>query len=287
MLNWDVNAVRVPLNEACWNGESYVNPAYAGANYQSAIEAYVHQLNANGLVAILDLHWTDGAYTGPSAGCSSAQAVCQKPMPDAAQAIPFWTSVANAFKGNDAVILEMFNEPFPDGNQDTVAGWTCWRDGGTCAGQSYQAAGMQTLVNAVRATGATNVIALGGLQYSNALSQWLTFKPTDPLSNLAAAWHVYNFNLCNNVTCYDSRVGVVAAQVPVLATEIGDSTCDAAFLNPLMNWLDARQTGYLAWTWDTWGAACGAIARLSGPPPDSGTPTTFGQIYKTHLGLLP
>ena len=22
--SWDVNAVRVPLNEACWNGESYV-----------------------------------------------------------------------------------------------------------------------------------------------------------------------------------------------------------------------------------------------------------------------
>jgi endoglucanase len=31
MLTWDVNAVRAPLNEACWNGESCVNPAYAGA----------------------------------------------------------------------------------------------------------------------------------------------------------------------------------------------------------------------------------------------------------------
>ena len=63
-----VNAVRVPLNEACWNAESYVNSAYAGANYQSAIEAYVNLLNENGIVAILDLHWTDGAYSGPSSG---------------------------------------------------------------------------------------------------------------------------------------------------------------------------------------------------------------------------
>ena len=99
MKKWDVNAVRVPLNEACWNGESYVNPAYAGASYQNAIKAYVHLLNANGIVAILDLHWTDGAYTGPSSGCSSAQAVCQKPMPDAAQSIPFWTSVAHDVQG--------------------------------------------------------------------------------------------------------------------------------------------------------------------------------------------
>ena len=26
MKSWDINAVRVPLNEACWNGESYVDP---------------------------------------------------------------------------------------------------------------------------------------------------------------------------------------------------------------------------------------------------------------------
>ncbi len=30
MKNWGVNAVRVPLNEACWNAESYVSSAYAG-----------------------------------------------------------------------------------------------------------------------------------------------------------------------------------------------------------------------------------------------------------------
>ena len=91
-----------------------MNSAYAGANYISAIKAYVSLLNANGMVAILDLHWTDGAYTGPGSGCSSAQATCQKPMPDAAQAIPFWTSVASTFKGNDAVIFDLFNEPYPD-----------------------------------------------------------------------------------------------------------------------------------------------------------------------------
>ena len=35
MKSWGINAVRVPLNEACWNGESYVNSAYAGANYRT------------------------------------------------------------------------------------------------------------------------------------------------------------------------------------------------------------------------------------------------------------
>jgi hypothetical protein len=33
---------------------------------------------------------------------------------------------------------------------------------------------MQSLVNAVRATGAINVIMAGGLTWTNDLSQWLT-----------------------------------------------------------------------------------------------------------------
>src|SRR5580704_19318419 len=37
MKSLGINAVRVPLNEACWNGESYVKPAFAGATYQAAI----------------------------------------------------------------------------------------------------------------------------------------------------------------------------------------------------------------------------------------------------------
>ena len=68
MRTWDINAVRMPLNEACWDAESYVDPAYAGPAYRHAIEAYVHLLNANGIVAVLDLHWSDGRYTGPGAG---------------------------------------------------------------------------------------------------------------------------------------------------------------------------------------------------------------------------
>src|SRR5215470_8202246 len=71
MKEWGVNAVRVPLNEACWNGESYVKPQFRGANYRRAVGAYVRLLNRNGMVAILDLHWTDGAYSGPSAGCEA------------------------------------------------------------------------------------------------------------------------------------------------------------------------------------------------------------------------
>lgn len=268
---WRTNAVRVPMNEDCWLNINGAPAAYSGLTYQQAIKSYVNLLNQNGLYAILELHWT---------APGTQKATGQQPMLDRDHSVTFWTQVAAAFKGNDAVIFEPHNEPYPDGNNDTAAAWRCWRDGGTCSGMSFQAAGMQEIVTAIRGTGATNVIALGGVQYSNALSQWLTYKPTDSLNNLVAAWHVYNFNVCNNGTCWNNTAGVVAAQVPVVATEIGDDSCNASFMNSLMSWLDAHNSGYLAWTWDTWGTACGDIALISD---FAGTPTTYGQIYKTHL----
>jgi endoglucanase len=286
MKNWGVNAVRVPLNEACWNSESYVNSAYAGANYQAAIKAYVSLLNNNGMVAILDLHWTDGLYTGNSAGCSSAEATCQKPMPDTAQSVPFWTSVASTFKGNNAVIFDLFNEPYPsraDNNNETE-GWQCWLNGGSsCIGISYSVAGMQTLVNAVRGTGASNVIMLGGLEYSNDLTQWLTYKPTDADGNLAASWHSYNFNTCSTQSCWTSQVAPVIAQVPVITGEFGEGDCADTYVNPLMTWLDSQSTSYLAWAWNA------DFNCSSGPgliTDYGGDATAYGAGVESHLQAL-
>jgi endoglucanase len=282
-----VNAVRVPLNEACWNGESYVDSAYAGTNYIDAIKAYVSLLNSNGIVAILDLHWTDGLYTGDSSGCSSAEAVCQKPMPDSAESVPFWTSVANTFKGNDAVIFDLFNEPYPEraDNSNETEGWQCWLNGGSdCVGISYQVAGMQTLVNAVRSTGANNVIMLGGLEYSNDLTQWLQYEPTDPDGNLVASWHSYNFNTCNSQSCWTSQLAPVIAKVPVIAGEIGENDCAGTYIDPLTTWLESENTSFLAWAWNA------DFACSSGPgliTDYTGTPTAYGAAYEAILQALP
>jgi endoglucanase len=284
MKSWThVTAVRVPLNEACWNAESYVNPAFAGASYINAVKAYVSLLNANGLVVILDLHWTDGLYTGNSAGCSSAQATCQKPMPDAAQAIPFWTSVASTFKGNNAVIFDLFNEPYASrATGDTTTGWQCWLNGGTCPGIGYPVAGMQGMVNAVRSVGATNVLMLGGEEYSNDLSQWLTYEPTDPDGNLVASWHSYSGNTCNTQSCWTAQVAPVMAKVPVIVGEMGESDCGGSYMNSLTSWLGTENTGYLAWTWDAWGGCSNVLITDY-----AGDPTAFGAAYKAILQALP
>jgi endoglucanase len=286
MQSWHVNAVRVPLNEACWNGESYILPQYRGVPYRQAVEAYVRLLNLNGMVAILDLHRTDGAYTGPSSACSSAQALCQKPMPDAAQSIPFWTSVAQAFSGNNAVIFDLFNEPYPEeatGGSESE-GWQCWlRGGSACAGISYKVAGMQSLVTAVRSVGAKNVIMLGGLNWANDLTGWLANEPADPDHNLAASWHSYMHNSCNSVPCWNSQVAPVIAKVPVIAGEIGETDCADTYMRPLMTWLDAQSTGYLAWAWDANSPCSGGPSLITSY---AGAPTAYGAGYLSHLQSL-
>ena len=282
MKTWNVRSVRIPLNEDCWLG-TFGTPS--GATYQQAVKAFVDLLVANGINPILDLHWNHGAYTGPASACADVNATCQKPMPDAQFAPMFWTQVANMFKGNNAVVFDLFNEPFPDAANNfsnATAAWTCVRDGGTCAGITYQVAGMQSLVNAVRATGAANVIMTAGLTWTNDLTQWLAFKPTDPAGNLVASWHSYNFNGCINTTCWDATIGTTAAQVPVVAGEIGQNTCAHDYIDQVMTWADAHGVGYLAWTWNAWGV-CPSNGNVL-IDDFAGTPTaTFGQGFKAHL----
>jgi hypothetical protein len=254
------------MNEDCWLGINGINSAYAGANYQNAIKGYVNLLNANGLYAILDLHW---------AAAGSKQADSQPPMADMDHSPTFWSQVANAYKGNNAVIFELFNEPFG-------ISWSCWRDGGNCS--SFNVAGMQTLVNSVRATGASNVILAGGLDWSNDLSQWNAYRPSDPLNNLGAAWHVYDFNGCMTVSCYNSQGAPVVASVPLVVTETNSTNCDATWWNALFNWLDSHGASYTAWTWNTWGSSCSDFSLIS---TYAGATNWSGNVYKQHLAGLP
>lgn len=271
--SWKIQAIRLPLNEDCWLGiNGYPAASYTAATYQQTIESYVNLLTTNNIIVILDLHWSAPGTT---------QANKQLGMPDLDHAPAFWTSVANAFKSNSSVIFDLYNEPF-------TTSWACWRNGSTvasaspCTDVAFPVAGMQTLVTTVRATGATNVLMLGGLAYSNDLSQWLANEPTDPLNSLAASFHLYNFNTCDYVNCWVVNVAPVAAKVPVIAGEIGENDCAATFINMAMNWLDQEGIGYLAWAWNTYN--CGNFPALVSDY--SGTPTAYGQGYKAHLSDL-
>ena len=124
----NVNTVRVPLNESCWLGINGAAEKSSGAYYKTAIYNYVQRLHKYDLIPILELHWV-----GPGTQIANRQ----QPMLDADHAAAFWTDVATTFLDDDGVVLEPYNEPFPDGNKDSDAAWACWRDG--CTASQYGA----------------------------------------------------------------------------------------------------------------------------------------------------
>lgn len=270
MRTWGINAVRVPLNEQCWLGVEGIPANLGGAAYQAAIREWVRLLRQAGLYVILDLHWAAPAGT---------RADDLRPMPDRDYAPIFWREVATAYRDDSAILFDLFNEPYPDQNRDTEEAWRCWRDGGTCAGVPYQAAGMQELIDAVRGTGAANVILLAGIQYANAFSRFRTYAPTDPLNNLAASWHSYDFMHWANKVTWDAQVAIPTARIPLVAGEIGQSKCGTDFLLTLLQWLDEREASYLGWAWNTWGRCDGPVLIDN----YDGTPSKMGRAFRDHL----
>src|SRR5690349_11585955 len=58
MKAWNVNSVRVPLNEDCWLGLHGMDPAASGAVYRTAVANFVQLLTGNGISVILNLHFS-------------------------------------------------------------------------------------------------------------------------------------------------------------------------------------------------------------------------------------
>ena len=76
--------------------------------------------------------------------------------------ITFWSQVAGSYKNDGRVLFELYNEPHD-------VRWDVWKSGGMTSG-GWTAAGMQQLYDAVRATGAENLVVIGGLDCAYDLS---------------------------------------------------------------------------------------------------------------------
>ncbi|MBV8597556.1 MAG: cellulase family glycosylhydrolase [Actinobacteria bacterium] len=270
MASWHVNIVRVPLNEDCWLGINGVKPRYGGAAYRRAIVAYVQLLHRYGMDAELSLIWA-----APGAN----RATYQSGSPDADHAPAMWRSLAATFAHDPAVILAPWGETIVDPN--------CFLRGGVCEATygphnvPYRTAGMQQAVNTMRAAGYRGVIAIPGVDYANDLTHWLADEPRDPLRQLVAEAHVYGKNICSDVACFDRTLVPVAAKVPLVLGETGesydDSDCGSSEIATIMGWADAHHIGYEAWTWDTWGNCGALIDSYAGAPRGA-----YGRWVRAH-----
>ena len=284
MRAWNINVIRLPLNEDCWLDVNGVQ--IGGQAYQSAIEAEVSAAHAAGLFVILDLHWT---------APGTQRALSQNPEPDADHSPAFWSSVAATFASDPGVIFDLFNEPYSywGTDPDPWNGWlngdvqTQYVTGGTpyTVTAQWHTAGMQQLLTAVRAAGATQPILVNGLDWSNddSMDGSLTRRPTRWGRSSWSA-HLSGRVVRLGVTCWSGVFPALAAKYPVLIGETGDNTAaPATFLPIFFGYADAQNWNYLAWTWNPWQDTANVLVTDWSGTPNGGE----GAAYQAHLLTFP
>lgn len=287
IAGWGANTVRLPLNQDCWLGTrgAPVSDEFDERTvelYRQSVQDFVSALNHAGLVVILDLH-SRKRIGQPEFGNLA--------MPDS-ESLAFWRSVATDYRDNPSVMFDAFNEPYSRYNSQGTAllldlSWKCWRDGGcqapveddqmVSAGRvTFQAQGMDSVVQSIRGTGAKQPILLGGLDYANDLSHWLEFAPDD--DQLIAAFHSYDFKDCSTRDCWDTVLAGLADSVPVLTSELGSSQLANGYVEDYLAWADEHHLGALFWVW-----ADHPHDPMSLVSDEAGTPTRYGKIAQAWM----
>jgi endoglucanase len=273
---WWGNTVRLPLSEDFWlhGATGYTCPA---SQYQALVKQIVDTLTSLHLNVILDLQWVD-------AGGQSREGGGPWAMPDA-DSVTFWTQVATTYSAYSNVLFELYNEPHP-------ATWACWQAGCTVTDKDYSndcqcqetltypGVGMQALVNAVRGTGATNLVIVGGTNWSYDLSQLGAYPITG--SNLMYDTHPYPYP-GKMPAQWDASFGNVSATVPVISDESGEYDCQTSFESQLLSYFDAHNISWMGWAWTVQGSASvctypQVITDYQGTPAPS-----MGQLEYQHL----
>lgn len=215
---WKSNCIRLPINEAHWFGTGVYSKNDGGKSFRDACDKIVRLAANRGAYVVIDLH----RFRAPKA-----------------EHIAFWKDCAAHYKDHPAVLFDLFNEPHG-------ISWEVWRDGGWVGqqgkhdesafltaeekkkNQGFESVGMQALVDAVRSTGAKNVVIAGGLFWANDLTgieseaiekgEKKSYRLTDTTGNgIMYAWHTYHWHKGWG------RILPVAAKHPIFLGEVGAS----------------------------------------------------------------
>ena len=215
---WHANCIRLPINEAHWFGTGIYSKNDGGKSFRDACDKIVRLAANRGAYVVIDLH----RFRAPKA-----------------EHVEFWKDCAAHYKNHPAVLFDLFNEPHG-------ISWEIWRDGGWVGkqgqhdesaflsseekkkNQGFESVGMQALVDAVRSTGAKNVVIAGGLFWANDLTgieseaiekgEKKSYRLTDTTGNgIMYAWHTYHWHKGWG------RILPVAAKHPIFLGEVGAS----------------------------------------------------------------
>jgi len=248
-----------------------------GATYRNTLLAAIDLAAANNIYSIVDLHWSDPwvmpgysstQFGGTNTLNNTGNAQIKQPTLVDAQ---FWGDMASRCANRPYVMFELANECQPDHSGGawgwgTVTGGVVANDwiaggpynyfgllGNESTLRTSTSIGMQGCVNAIRNTGATNVIVVPGVNFEQEISgfntltgqvwvgtqnAFLSHQLTDPLNNFCLAFHAYTGSgQANTPNLKDFQIGFSTPTTgtanwnfPIICTEFGPSSGDTTAL---------------------------------------------------------
>ena len=236
---WNVNVVRLAVHSSYWFGRGKnQNPRTGIATYRGLVDKVADYLQSRGKYLVLDLH----EYRAPKASHAA-----------------FWLDAATRYKNHPGVIFGLLNEPHD-------VSWDIWRNGGVVveSGSTVgdRTVGMQGLVDAVRSTGAGNLVTAGGLDWGYTHSGVLAGYALDD-ANLMYESHVYPWKSGWKQAFLD-----VAERYPVLLGEVGaqdtpmDFETEESFVPPeewvpdILGVIQDRRLNWTAWCFHPKSSPC-------------------------------
>lgn len=277
--DWRVNVVRLPLTQDRWFGKA-PEQSDEGKAYRALVRQIVDDCARHGCYIMLDLHWSDAGEWGKNIG--------QRVMPDR-NSLTFWKDLAAAYKNHPAVIFDLFNEPHD-------ISWDIWLKGGKVTERyrragtelTFEAVGFQPLLDAVRETGAANVVVVGGLNWAYDMSGFLADKRlTDPNGNgVIYANHAYP-NKGDTVPQWVEKMKAAAKEMPIIISEFGTEERGPSAAGPgAEKWvIDMLQALHESdWDWIAWDMHPQAGPRLISDWKYTPTPK-FGAHVKKALAI--
>ena len=216
--DWKSNLIRLPVKEEYWFGRTG-GQKDGGAAYRELVTTAITLVANRGAYVLLDLH----RFHAPKQEHAA-----------------FWKDAALKFQNHPAVLFDLFNEPHG-------TSWEVWRDGGFVADKKksaaedtfltaeekakaaagFQSIGMQALVDAVRATGARNIVVTGGLDWAYDLSGIAKgFELKDKSGHgIIYSTHIYPWK-----RGWQEKVLIVSDKHPILVGEVGADIKKMSFI---------------------------------------------------------
>ena len=279
--DWHVNIIRLPLAQDRWFGKA-PEQKDGGKAYRELVRQVVDVCATNKCYIILDLHWSDCNEWGVNIG--------QHSMPDE-NSVTFWKDFAPVYANHPAVLFDLYNEPHD-------VSWEVWLNGGRITDKpnsrragpprTFDAIGMQRLLDTVRATGAKNVIVAGGLDWAYNFYGILNgYQLKDPHGNgVIYANHCYD-NKGESVDTWIKKMEQATAKLPVIVSEFGGNSGPSRVV-PTDDWLMRvmQALNDHQWSWVAWDLHTSARPNLISDW--NYTPTAlFGVHVKAALATAP